>query len=258
MDLGETALAVFGMHALLEGEPYPLMGKGKLKEILDYPDKIAKAAKVLAEDEVETPEYEQPKSYRQLLDRLSAPLQPGEVQHLVSRFHATSSDISGPFSVKAQEAWEYLRSIFPTAEYQTFSGPEQIVPDDAEVWQFFSVLWVLQDPLIAFPLMALGALLDHQVEALRQVYPSLTQDMETAIYSVMAENRAKNSKFHFPAPAEDGIATFLNREQEVSKSDTSQDKPEPVSPAQSAPLTSTASAKDATNLLTKTQASLNH
>lgn len=261
VDLGELALAVFGAHQLLEGpgqdgKParHPKFGIERLRAIGDWEDQIPKRVKVILEPTDNTPEYEQPKSYRQLLDRLSSDWGPDQNLEMSRLFPHQASDVAGPFMDAAKRCWDYLRSVFPTQEYQTFAGPTTMVPDDDAVWSFFSVLWVIQDPLVVFDLIAIGAILDNQAVAFRAIYPTLSQAFDSAIYLASGNARAAKPSFQLPVQAEDGLAVWFTRELDVTdqknddlnKADTSQTQGSPV-PGKDNP----------SNLQTKTQQAVN-
>lgn len=214
---GELALASIGVSALIDGPP-PKMGQGRRDEAEAIGRDIPRRARELVADEAmkRTP-TPRAHSYKALLDRfarkLDEPLLAAhETQALVDAFPAEASEMSGAFSMVAQAALEKLRTLFPMSEYRSFTGPKNLPPDDVKVWKFFNQLEVLNDPMRVFPLIATGALLKSQAQAVREVYPTLSQDIDAAIYAAIAKKGAEtNGKYKLPPRAEMGVATWMGR-----------------------------------------------
>jgi hypothetical protein len=82
------------------------------------------------------------------------------------------------------------------------------------VWKFFSALEVLNDPLRVFPLIATGAILKSQVDAMREIYPTLSKEIDAAVYQAIAKKSAASgvrNPFRLPPRAELGVAVWLGR-----------------------------------------------
>ena len=207
---GEAALATIGMSNIIDGD-VSKVGVGKLDEINGLDAQVVRLAKQLINDELPEPEMPRSHNYRALLDRLSAGLKPHEIEKLTHLFPESESDMAGQFLIQVQNAWQQLKDIFPTSDYNTFAGPTSMVPDTEAVWMFFLQLQVINDPLQVFPLIGAGALLDEQTKVLREFFPTFSQAVDTAIYAATAQARADKSSYRLPARAEYGNATWFSR-----------------------------------------------
>lgn len=215
IDPGELALATIGVSAIIDGN-VPKMGIERQREAYAIPGKLQKLAADVVDGEIKRPPMPRPHSYRKLLDHFAKGLQPDQIQSLVVAFPHDASQMSSSFLLCAQAALEHLKKLFPMSVYSTFTGPQNLTPDDVSVWRFFSQLEVLDDPLRVFPLIATGAILKSQVLALREIYPTLSgeEGIDKAIYGAVAKRSAaapQSKQFHLPPRAELGVAIWLGR-----------------------------------------------
>jgi len=212
LDLGELALAVVGVTALIEDD-VPKMGVGRQEEALAIPNRVVKLAReVMAEDgEHKYVPMKRHGSYRAMLDRFTHGLKTTDVQGLVSAFPAESSDMAGSFQLVAQSAFQHMKTMFPMTTVTSFVGPSNITPDDVRVWRFFSQLEVLDDPLRVFNLIESAALLKSQVVAVREIYPTLSKMFDAALYEQMGLARAAKQSYRMPPRTEQGLATWFGR-----------------------------------------------
>jgi hypothetical protein len=213
IDPGELALATIGVSAIIDGE-VPKMGIERQREALSIPNKLPKLAADVVDGDIKRPPMPRPHSYRKLLDHFAKGLQPDQVQSLVAAFPHDASDMSGAFVLCAQSALQHLQKLFPMSVYSTFTGPQNLTPDDVSVWKFFSALEVLNDPLRVFPLIATGAILKSQVDAMREIYPTLSKEIDAAVYQAIAKKSAASgvrNPFRLPPRAELGVAAWLGR-----------------------------------------------
>lgn len=220
---GELALATIGVSAIIDGN-VPKMGIERQREALSIPNKLVKLAGDVVDGEIKRPPMPRAHSYRKLLDHFataldqeSKALKPQHIQALIDAFPHDASDMSGAFVLCAQAALQHLQKLFPMSVYSTFTGPQNLTPDDVSVWTFFSQLEVLNDPLLVFPLIATGALLKSQVLGMREIYPTLSDEIDTAVNGAIAKESAKSItaagvvRFRLPPRAELGVATWLGR-----------------------------------------------
>lgn len=219
IDPGELALATIGVSAIIDGD-IPRMGIERQREAYAIPAKLERLAADVVDGDIKRPPMPRPHSYRKLLDHFAKGLQPDQVQSLIAAFPHDASAMSGSFLLCAQNALEHLKKMFPMSVYTTFTGPQNLTPDDVSVWRFFSQLEVLDDPLRVFPLIATGAILKSQVDAVREIYPTLsgqkgsTDGIDAAIYAAIAKRSAaapKSKPFRLPPRAELGVAVWLGR-----------------------------------------------
>lgn len=213
---GELALASIGLSPIVKGE-MPKVGLGKLNDMGNIPKEITKLAGKLADGELTYQPYSHEHSYKTLLARLTNPLAQHEVADLIGKFHIEAGDIATSFAVAAQQALADLKAIFPVSVYKTYAGPKNIEPNANVVFEFLNRLDVVNDPLRVFPLIATGALLKSQADIVRQVYPTLSREIDTQIAAAVAKRRAASPisrPYQLPPRAEVGVAKWQGRKAE--------------------------------------------
>jgi hypothetical protein len=204
---GELALASIGLSPIIRGD-MPKIGLGRLNDMGNIPKEIARLAGKIADGELTYQPYAHEHSYKKLLERISSPLLQHEIDELIGKFHAEAGDIATAFSVAVQEALRDLKAIFPISVYRTFAGPKNIEPNADIVFQFLNRLDVVNDPLRVMPLIATGAILKSQAEIVRQVYPTLSAEIDSQIYAAVTKRRAEKQSYQLPPRAEIGVAKW--------------------------------------------------
>jgi hypothetical protein len=211
---GEAALAVIGMDAVLRND-VPRVGVEKLREIDNLEKTVQAKARDLIAGDLSTPAIPRVHSYRFLLDRLSRPLPPAEVEGFVSRFIPEGAETAGLFTIQVQQVMDKLKAMFPTSEYVTFTGPKTMVPAADAVFKFFNQYMVINDPLLVFDLMAEGALLSSQAKSVQDSYPTLSGNKDepgaitAALYDAIAKAKAAKKSYQLPRKIAAGVANWL-------------------------------------------------
>lgn len=249
IDPGELALATVGVSALIEGTP-PKMGIGKIEEALRIPRRAIALARRLCDGELTYTPMPRAHSYKTLLDKLPKKLSAPDIEGWVNMFPPEAASMAGRFQAVAQEAMDQLRDLFPTSTISSFTGPENIPPDDVRVWRFFSQLELLNDPLRAFELIAVGAILRSQTIAAREVFPTLTAFFDKALYYQLSVHKAAKKSYRVPPRAEQGLSVWLGRRFVDHK------PPEPPAPPAPPPPQTGAPSKVAGDLATRNQAAI--
>lgn len=226
---GELALASIGLSCIIRGD-MPKVGLGRLNDMGNIPKEITRLAGKLADGELTYQPYAHEHSYKTLLARITDPLKQHEVDDLIAKFHVEAGDIATSFAVAVQQALADLKAIFPVSVYKTYAGPKNIEPNADVVFQFLNRLDVINDPLRVFPLIATGAILKTQVEIVREVYPTLSREIDTQIAAAVTKRRAASSQanpYQLPPRAEIGVAKWQGRKAEFRPP-----KPNPPAPTQ--------------------------
>lgn len=208
IDHGEAALATIGINAVI-ADDVPRVGVERMREIGNIGKRIEQKAKALVAGELRGHGIPRPHSYRTLLERLSRGLAPTELQAIVDRFPAEASDISGPLMLSVQHALDYLRQAFPTSEYVTFTGPQQMPPPADLVGAFFLKLQVVNDPLLVFDLAGSAALLQSQAACVKELFPTLSRAITAAIIAATAAAKGAKKSFQLPQRVSMGVANWM-------------------------------------------------
>lgn len=210
IDPCESLMAVIGIGPAV-GDEMPRIGAGKMLDASRVAREIERLARQLVRDEL--PKYRSPaRSYNwdKLHEQLSQPLNPEQLAKIGAGFADVHTDISGLFQTHCQNVHQHLADIFPVQEYKTFLGPKYMKPNDLSEFEFWSQYDVLNDPLSVFPLIGSAAILKPQIEAMRSIYPTISDRIDTAIYAALAQAGLVKS-FEMSQPVEQGVGTWLDK-----------------------------------------------
>ena len=213
IQMGELALASVGISTILS-DALPKMGKGRIEEMKAIPRKIQSPARSLVDGELQYTPMDRPHSYKQLLSVIGGLPRSVNVQAWIDKFDVADHEISGPFAIAIQDALRDIERIFPRQSYVTLVGPKALPPPDTQMWQFFSTLDVINDPLRVFPLMSCGGLLKRQADAVRLVFPGISAAIDSSLVGVEGEvikAKARKQSYELPPRAELGISTWQGK-----------------------------------------------
>jgi hypothetical protein len=173
IEVGEATMAVASLTAVLKGE-MPKIGVGLQKEIVGLDKKIDALAQDFVYDRLPKKlSMPRPFTYRQLLDTFTKPIPASSIAEIPTKFPPDAGDAAISFLSTLQRAYASLAEIVPVADYNTYLGPKHIMPTSDKTFDFFLRYWVVDQPLVVFQLMQMGALMPEQVDSLKELFPSL-------------------------------------------------------------------------------------
>jgi hypothetical protein len=211
VDIGEASLAYVGLSPLLR-KNVPFVGNEAAREIGKTDERITKLAKQLCSGELEQPELAREHNYRKTLDLFAEPVIPhADLVAAGMQFKGEAAEFFGPYSTKAAEAYQKAEQFFPRSEYITYTGPVNMVPDSDAVWKFFLKLQMVDDPLSVLSYIATGTILAPQVMTVRDMYPSITAAIDSAIQQCAVDAKAAKQSYRLPPMAEMGLAKWQGR-----------------------------------------------
>lgn len=209
---GESALAILGISNVIKGEKeVPRWTKQRQSEAAKMPKTIADLAREVCTTSIKLKPIKRDHDYRTTMERLRVGVPPAEIQKMVDKFPDDEHDTALAFVVTAGNAMTHLKEIFPVSELDTFTGPKNILPSNEAVAAFFLQLAVLNDPLCVFNLIGCGAMLRSQSKTVREFFPSIADEIDSAFYSTIAELGAADDKFRLPPRARVGLENWLQR-----------------------------------------------
>jgi len=211
-DPGEAAVAVIGLTRILKGD-MPKVGVMLQREILDLPRTIEKLANQFVNSQLPY-RFKMPRdwTYNQLVNQFSQPLPESTIQLMIEQFPPELQDMALSFQLVVQNAYQHVANMIPVMDFDTYLGPKRIQPTSDKEWEFYNAYWLVSDPLLAFTLMQSGCLLPAQVKALQEFFPSLYENMKTALLMAIAKRQMGDAKFLMLPPRSDaGMRTFLGQ-----------------------------------------------
>lgn len=209
--ISELALASIGIATII-ADDMPKIGVARRDSIEAVERKIPQLAKKLVHGELDYESMLRPHSYRKLLDVLGNLPRSVDVRSWIERFKIEDqADIGAPFAIAAQTALNDLAAVFPRQSYETLTGPQDLEPPSTQVWQFFSVLDVVNDPLRVFPLIACGGISKRQTEAVRMIFPGISLAIDDAITEATIDAKAAKKSFRLSQIVTYGISTWQGK-----------------------------------------------
>lgn len=134
-----------------------------------------------------------PFSYLRLLEQLSQPIQPKDIEALVGS-HQDGSDAVDLF-IPLTRAVAYLNGIAPRRQRQTLVSTVPVMPSAQEVSRFRRIFSIVDNPMILFVRLRQGVLLSDEVNAVSSVYPELYGFIKEAVGKAIAHVLDKNDKY---------------------------------------------------------------
>ena len=206
IDPVEATMAVIGLRTIISKEVERIT-KGTLTQVANLGKKVAQQSRALVNDELEETFYSD-LNYRAMLHDLAEGVDLGQVQEMAERFPPEFQDLGMALATQAAQIVQALEGMVPKSLYQTATGLQNLAPPDVEVWKFVSILEVLDDPLLVFPLMSTGALLRSQAQAVRTLYPILCSAIDAALFDAALKAKQKRKSFELSPRAEHGVRVW--------------------------------------------------
>lgn len=243
LNVSEATVAVIGLTPVLKGE-MPFIGVMKQREILDLPRWIQSLAQDMVNDRLPR-KLKLPRDwkYMQLLERFTNPLSEQEITTILARFAPNLSDQAIAFVHFISEIHKYLADMLPVQVYDTVLGPEPIEPTGDKLYEFWNRYLIVNDPLIVFTLAQSGALLPEQVATLVEFYPSLYEQIKSALVEALTKRKLVERKFlNLPPRTDMGCTVLLQKRLVEFNSNLHVVTPDPIQ-AQAGAVTSSSPSK---------------
>ena len=180
IDRGEALVAVVGMRRVIDRSLRYITVEEREKAV-KLEARIDAMATQLCNGTLSTVDTPQPVDYDSLLTRFTEPPTTDELQMMIRSIPGEDHDDAAAFLAVAGGVWKFLGSMFPIVVKRNLYGAENLPPSDVALTRFDFLLQVLDDPLVTFDLMAQGALLRMQGQALQACYPSIFYAIVSAI-----------------------------------------------------------------------------
>lgn len=204
----EAAMAVIGLRTIVS-KKVERVRRAELDRIDGIAKEVARLARNLVNDEL-TETFYSDLDYRAMLNDLAHGFDLDQVQKMTDHFPGEFRDLGLALTLQSTQVIEALMAMVPTSVYQTITGPRSLVPSDVAVWKFVSILEVLDDPMLIFPLMNTGALLRSQATAVRTLYPTLSAAVDAALFDATVKAKARKRSFELAPRAEVGVQAWIS------------------------------------------------
>lgn len=210
IDPVESLLVGVGIDAIISRK-VEKVGLSSLREAGKLPGEIRTLARKLVrgklEPRIKTAAFE----WRTAVSELAQGWDADQVVEMCRQFPQAYQVAASALVVRSMALIKELSDGLPLDRYQTFTGSKNLIPADAHIFKFACVLEVIRDPLVVFPLMAGGALLKIQANAVRETYPTIAKAIDTAIFISTAAAKAADKKFELPPRAEYGVRAWMGK-----------------------------------------------
>lgn len=201
-------MAVIGLRTIIS-KKVEKVRRATLDRIDGFDKEIARRAREVVNGEL-TEAFYSDLNHRAMLHDLSEGFNVTQVQKMADLFPAKYRDLGLALAGAAPSVIAALMKLAPTSSYETLTGAKQLRPSDVAVWRFVSILDVLDDPMLIFPLMNTGALLRSQANAVRSLYPTFSAAVDAALLEATIKAKARLKSFELPPRAEVGVQCWAS------------------------------------------------
>lgn len=209
LDPIEAVLAVIGVRPLISKQVEHFR-KDQLDQAMKLPETIQSMVRKLVKDElIGTPLFET--SYDDTLRDLFDDWRPEQLEAMVKAMSKWIPHLDIGLMAKAKDVLSYLQGIFPRSSVNTALMSTNVVPSDPVIYDFESVLEVLDEPLKVLALMQQGAITKRQIAAVRLVYPTLSKVIDEALIDIVSDRKAEKKSFELPPAAEIGVTKWFGK-----------------------------------------------
>lgn len=209
IDPVESLLAVVGVRHLVSKD-VPFVTKAQTVEATRLPATIERQARAVVLGKLE-PVKLYSVDYDATLRDLYDEWTPKQLEQVSAALETNAPDMAVAFQAKAKDVLTFLQGIFPRAQYTTFIGASNVVPNDMAIYAFESVLEVLDEPDRVFAFMAAGAITKRQVDAFRKCYPTIAQAIDEALRDAAADEKSKHPSFELDPTTELGVQRWMGQ-----------------------------------------------
>lgn len=208
IDPGERILAAIGVRPVISKEVEKIRRDDRLRA-LNIPREIRRRTKQVVRENMKTPSLPSG-GYTPMLRDLTSGYQPEQVEAMLASMPVEAqAEVGMPFLSVARKAFEFLKSRIPKSVYKSLSGSENMPPNDSAWWSFLGVFGVIDDPLTVFDLMGAGMILKSQIDAVREIYPTISALIDEEILSAIAHEKTEKKSFQLPYRSEIGVRSWL-------------------------------------------------
>ena len=205
----EALLATIGIKPVVSRE-VEKVHLYQLREAMALDKTVAKKATALVNGELED-EYADTIDYKAVLADLAKGFQAKQAQQMIAAFPGKYRSLGAGFIMLATSLATELQKMYPISQYATVMGTTNERPSDLKFWQFVNILEVLNDPLMVFPLMASGALLRKQGQAVRLVYPTLSSAIDNCLFQASVAAKTAKKSHELEPRAEIGVKAWFGQ-----------------------------------------------
>lgn len=210
IDPVEAMLVEVGVDAIISRK-VEKVGVARLRRAARLPREIATLARRLVNDDLDSTIPQSAFEWRTAVTELTAGWDVQQVIAMLRQFPAEYQATASALLIKSIKLIQDLTAGLPLDRYQTFAGSKDMIPADAHIFKFASVLEVVRDPLVVFRLMAGGTLLKLQANAVRETYPSIAAAIDAAIFTATVAAKAAKKSFELAPRAEYGVRAWMGQ-----------------------------------------------
>lgn len=210
ISLVEALMLGVGVDAIISRK-VEKVNRARLRRTAKLPSDIARLANKLVRGKLEPVIPAGDFDWRVAVSELAAGWETQQVIDMCRQFPPQYQAAASALVIKSMALIKELSAGLPLQKYQTFAGSANLIPADAHIFKFENVLAVIRDPLVVFPLMAAGALLKIQANAVRETYPTIAAAIDAALFQATAAAKAAKKSFELTERAEKGVRAWMGQ-----------------------------------------------
>ena len=203
IDIGEKWAAVLGVDPILNKEMPRIYAEDKRRvdglelEIVELAKSICSGS-----NRVNWPNVG---NIKKIGDKLTIQFTENDIVELIRKL---PQDAKTPYRDQAMHQFMFLAQAFPRNSRSTLAGQMPIDPSSFDVFRFEGLYRIADDPLYALRLISGAAILKSQVDATRQLWPSISLSFDAAIHQAIEDKKTANKNYEVPYKADIGIRAW--------------------------------------------------
>jgi len=132
-----------------------------------------------------------------------------EHDHATETVEALGHDLGPEFVQGSHRIHEYLSQRLPVATVKRVGGAKNVLPNTVDILRFRHTYRLALEPLAILDDLESGSITTAQIQAIKDLWPDLYQDIEGAIFEGIAQQSAKKKDFGLPYRKDLVLQTFL-------------------------------------------------
>lgn len=204
IDASEAALAVVGVCRVLDGWKYYTVEQRERADGLE--DRVSRAAAGVVNGTFTAPPAGD-HDYDATLKKLAAGWDDGRLTEVI---HACDDRAIGTaFAMHAKDAIDKLHAAYPVSVYPRVTGAINLPPPATKQFQIAGLVCLVDEPMRVFGLMADGGLLRSEAKFFRDVYPTLSLAIDSALLEAVVAAKNRSASFELSERAEYGVSAWF-------------------------------------------------
>jgi len=211
IDPGEATLLVLGLKPIVSKEVERVY-VSQFDEIDNLGTYIEQQARRVTDPEAEfnCPDVEAV-NYKSFLNQLVEPWDREQLETMIRAFGPRGATEGQALLKKAPGVVQMLKAQIPRSIYSDFTGFLTLEPSNQKMFEYLSMVDILNGKDYIWELIGSGGLLKYQAMAFKTVYPSVSEAISEALVTAMVKRKSEKKSYQLPLKTEYSYRIWFNK-----------------------------------------------